>query len=66
MALKIPPKVDNHGTTTNGRLTATEFNALVEQVHLNTPKLIESEEEYERMVAAGEIVEGQIYYIAEE
>lgn len=36
------------------------------QLRLNTPIRVESEEEMERMIADGETVEGQIYYIPEE
>ena len=66
MALNIQPKVENQGLTPNGRLTADEFNQLLAQVKLNTPTEIASEEVLAQMVQDGTIVEGQIYYIAEE
>lgn len=60
------PKVANQGLTDYGRLTADEFNALYEQVKKNTPQLVASEDALTQMIAEGEIVEGQIYYIPEE
>jgi len=66
MALPIEPKVENQGLTKHGRLSAAEFNALLEQVNKNTPQLVASEEALEQMIADGSIVEGQIYYIPEE
>ncbi len=66
MALPIEPKVENQGLTKHGRLTADEFNALLDQVNKNTPQLVASEEALEQMIADGSIVEGQIYYIPEE
>lgn len=66
MALNIQPKVENQGLTANGRLTATEFNQLLAQVKLNTPTEVASEEVLAQMVQDGTIVEGQVYYVAEE
>lgn len=66
MALNIEHKVENQGRTVNGRLSAEEFNQVLDQVNRNTPQLVASEEAFEAMIEAGEIVEGQIYYIAEE
>lgn len=66
MALEIEHKVENQGLTKHGRLTADEFNALLDQVNKNTPRLVESEEEFAQMIADGSIVEGQIYFIPEE
>ena len=66
MALPIDPKVENQGLTQHGRLTAAEFNLLLEQVNKNTPQLVASEEAFAQMIADGSIVEGQIYYIPEE
>ena len=66
MALPIERKVENQGLTKHGRLSAAEFNALLEQVNKNTPQLVASEEALEQMIADGSIVEGQIYYIPEE
>ena len=66
MAFPIEPKVENQGLTKHGRLSAAEFNALLEQVNKNTPQLVASEEALEQMIADGSIVEGQIYYIPEE
>lgn len=66
MALNIPPKVENQGLTANGRLTADEFNQLLTQVNLNTPTEVASEAVLAQMVQDGTIVEGQVYYIAEE
>lgn len=66
MALSINSKVENQGQTVHGRLSAAEFNQLLDQVKKNTPQLVASEEVFEAMMANGEIVEGQIYYIAED
>jgi hypothetical protein len=66
MALDIGNKVENNGLTANGKLTAAEFNQLVNQINLNTPIEVESEEALETMIAQNQIVEGQIYFIAEE
>lgn len=66
MALPIEPKVENQGLTQHGRLTAAEFNLLLEQVNKNTPQPVASEEALEQMIKDGSIVEGQIYYIPEE
>lgn len=66
MALNIQPKVENQGLTSNGRLTADEFNQLLTQVKLNTPTEVASEEVLAQMVQDGTIVEGQVYYVAEE
>jgi hypothetical protein len=65
MALKIGQKVDN-STTDNGRLTAAEFNELVQQVNHNTPIMIQDEETFNQMKADGLLVDGQLYYIPEE
>lgn len=40
--------------------------AVFAQIARNTPVRVESEDELERMTEAGECVEGQIYYVAEE
>lgn len=37
-----------------------------DQLILNTPIRVESEEEMERMIEDGEVVEGQLYYVPEE
>lgn len=66
MALPIDPKVENQGLTQHGRLTAEEFNLLLDQVNKNTPQLVASEEALAQMIVDGSIVEGQIYYIPEE
>lgn len=66
MALNIQPKVENQGLTANGRLTAAEFNQLLAQVKLITPTEVASEEVLAQMVQDGTIVEGQVYYVAEE
>lgn len=66
MALPIEPKVENQGLTKHGRLTADEFNALVDQVNKNTPQLVASEDVLTQMIEEGKIVEGQIYYVPEE
>lgn len=66
MALNIQPKVENQGLTSHGRLTADEFNQLLAQVKLNTPTEVASEEVLAQMVQDGTIVEGQVYYVAEE
>lgn len=66
MALDIEPKVENQGLTKHGRLTADEFNALLEQVKKNTPQLVASEDVLAQMIDDGQIVEGQIYYVPEE
>lgn len=66
MALPIEPKVENQGLTKHGRLTADEFNLVLSQVNKNTPQLIESEEIMEQMIEDGSVVDGQIYYIAED
>lgn len=66
MALNIQPKVENQGLTANGRLTAAEFNQLLAQVKLNTPTEVASEEVLAQMAQDGTIVEGQVYYVAEE
>ena len=44
MALLIGNKIENNGASPNGRLTATEFNQLVEQVNLNSPVFIDSKD----------------------
>lgn len=66
MALNIEPKVENQGLTKHGRLTADEFNAILDQVNKNTPHLVASEDAFAKMIEDGSIVEGQVYYIAEE
>jgi hypothetical protein len=66
MSLPIEPKVENQGLTQHGRLTAAEFNLLLEQINKNTPQPVASEEALEQMIQDGSIVEGQIYYIPEE
>lgn len=66
MALEIEPKVENQGLTKHGKLTANEFNAVLSQVNKNTPQLVASEEAFAQMIEDGSIVEGQVYYIAEE
>lgn len=66
MALEIEPKVENQGLTKHGKLTANEFNAVLSQVNKNTPQLVASEEVFAQMIEDGSIVEGQVYYIAEE
>lgn len=66
MALEIEPKVENLGLTKHGKLTANEFNAVLSQVNKNTPQLVASEEAFAQMIEDGSIVEGQVYYIAEE
>lgn len=66
MALDIGNKVENQGTTANGRLTAAEFNLLVQQVNKNTPIEVKDEDELKAMMENGTIVPGQIYYIPED
>ena len=66
MALEIGNKVENQGMSPNGRLTASEFNRLVQQVNLNTPIPVDSEEDLKAMIDDGTIVPGQIYYIPED
>jgi hypothetical protein len=66
MALNIGNKIENNGSSANGRLSADEFNQLVAQVNLNTPIEVESEEKLQQMAKDGLIVEGQIYYIPED
>lgn len=66
MALEIGNKVENNGLSSNGRLTAEEFNALIRQVNLNTPKELESPEAHQILVDSGAVVEGQVYFTAEE
>lgn len=65
MSLPIEPKVENQGLTQHGRLTAAEFNLLLEQINKNTPQPVANEEALEQMIQDGSIVEGQIYYIPE-
>lgn len=66
MSLPIEPKVENQGLTQHGRLTAAEFNLLLEQINKNTPQPVASEEALKQMIQDGSIVEGQMYYIPEE
>lgn len=66
MALDLGNKVENQGTTQHGRLTAAEWNRLVDQVNKNTPVYVPSEEALQSMIESGLIVPGQIYYIPEE
>ena len=40
--------------------------AQAEQLRLNTPREVASEEEMEQMIASGQCIDGQLYYIAEE
>ncbi len=40
--------------------------AQAEQLRLNTPLNVASEEVMERMIAAGQCIDGQLYYVAEE
>lgn len=40
--------------------------AQAEQLRLNTPHEVASEEEMEQMIASGQCIDGQLYYIAEE
>lgn len=51
---------------TLGETVSTLTSALEARVGLLTPVAVASEEEMERMVAAGEVVDGQMYYVAEE
>jgi hypothetical protein len=66
MALNIGHKVENGGQTDDGKLTAKEFNELVQQINHNTPIEIQDEDTFNQMLANGELVEGQLYYIPEE
>lgn len=66
MALQIEHKVENEGRTKHGKLSADEFNQLLDQINKNTPQLVASEEALAQMIEDGSIVEGQIYYVAED
>ena len=66
MALNIEHKVENQGLTKHGQLTADEFNQILDQINKNTPQEVASEDVFEQMVADGNIVDGQIYFIPEE
>lgn len=66
MALEFGNKVENQGTTPDGKLTAGEFNLLVEQVNKNTPIQVDSEDSLKEMIENGSIVPGQVYFIAED
>lgn len=67
-------KVENEGTTKKGRISAHEFNTLIEAAIESQDKInvLEkyfipiSKTEYERLSQEGEIEEGRPYFIYEE
>lgn len=50
----------------NTLISAGLTNSQADILRKNTPIRVETEEEMERMIADGEVVEGQLYYIPEE
>lgn len=60
----IETKVNNDGATPQGRLTASDFNVLVETVqHLDRKDVLVSEEEYQSLP---EIDDSKIYFVYED
>lgn len=70
MALDFGNKVQNMGATAQGRLTAAEFNAIVQLINeheeLLHKKWVGSESEYESLVQNNQIHDDWLYYIYED
>lgn len=70
MALDFGNKIQNLGATAQGRLTAAEFNAIIQLLNehdeLLRKRWIGSESEYAALVASNQIHDDWLYYIYED
>ena len=70
MALDFGNKIQNLGATAQGRLTAAEFNAIIQLINehdeLIHKKWVGSESEYAALVASNQIHDDWLYYIYED
>lgn len=68
--LNIGTKTPNQGVNASGKLTAAEFNQLIvkvnEMIEVMNKKVYVTQDEYDALVAAGEIVSDVEYNIFEE